>query len=88
MRTPDLTANRGKSPMTAILSQQPTTDWVLTLRSLSHAPVAESHSREYSAEVDEEGLATLLAEIVRALLQRSPREVSADRCEAPALSFL
>lgn len=76
--------------MTTRLSQQPITDWVLTLRTLSpisSTPTA-SHPRACSAEVDEEGLAMLLAEIVTALLRRSPLEVSAEHSEAPALSFL
>jgi hypothetical protein len=74
--------------MPTLLSQQPSTDWVLTLRSLGHSPVAETQPSACSAEVDEEGLATLLAEIVRALLRRSPLERSGDHFEAPALSFL
>jgi hypothetical protein len=76
--------------MTTLLSQHPTTDWVLTLHALNHPPAAAPKSPPCacSAGVDEEGLAILLAEIVRALLRRSPLEGSADRCEMPALSFL
>jgi len=41
-----------------------------------------------SAEVDEDSLAAVLAEIVRGLLQRSPLSMDADLCEAPTLTLV
>jgi hypothetical protein len=71
--------------MDASLSQSSTTDWVLTIRTCS--PCA-SRPRAVSPHVDEDRLAALLAETVRSLLRRSPTDVAAEHCEAPALSFL
>lgn len=75
--------------MTTPLDRQPTPEWSLTLRYLDRPPATPTASgRRASPEVDEEGLAMLLAEVVRSLLQRSPLRMSVEQYEASALAFL
>ncbi len=73
--------------MTTLLTQQPTLEWVLTLRTLDHAPAA-SHRHAHSPETDDEGLGILLAEIVRGLLRRSPLAANLEQSEPSSLCFL
>ncbi len=76
--------------MTTPLTQPPTPEWVLTLRTLDPAAVAPPATRRHacSPEPDEEALAILLAEIVRGLLRRSPLEATLEQSEPSSLCFL
>lgn len=75
--------------MTTSLTQQPTPEWVLTLRTLGHVPATRAVPlRPTSSEADEEGMAILLAGIVRGLLRRSPLEATLEQCESSSLCFL
>lgn len=75
--------------MTISPSQPPAPEWVLTLRTLDQAPAMKAAPhRNITLEVDEEGLDTLLAGIVRGLLQRSPLEANLEQCQPSSLCFL
>jgi hypothetical protein len=74
--------------MNALLIQQPAPEWVLTLRTLDPAAPRTAPQRNTPPEADEDGLALLLAGIVRGLLQRSPLEAALEQCEPSSLCFL
>jgi len=65
-------------------------EWALNLGCFDRprALTASHRGQAGSAEVDEDGLAAVLAEIVRGLLQRSPLAMDADLCEAPTLTLV
>ncbi len=76
--------------MTTSRNQQSAAEWVLRLGCLDRprALTAALRGQAGSAEVDEDSLAAVLAEIVRGLLQRSPLSMDADLCEAPTLTLV